>query len=47
LICTLEDAQAAAETLLTMSSVGFGGTIRAPAPDAQFSDTRIAASGLW
>src|SRR5262245_9812785 len=33
LIQTLEDAQAAAETLLGMSSVGFGGTQARPAAD--------------
>jgi hypothetical protein len=33
LITTLEDAQAAAETLLSMSSVGFGGTQARPATD--------------
>jgi len=32
LIITLEDAQAAAETLLSMSSVGFGGILARPAP---------------
>ena len=37
LIRTLEDAQAAAETLLSMSSVGFGGTQARPATD----------NGMW
>jgi len=37
LIRTLEDAQAAAETLLGMSSVGFGGTTARPAAD----------NGMW
>jgi type IV secretion system protein VirD4 len=37
LIGTLEDAQAAAETLLSMSSVGFGGTQARPAAD----------NGMW
>ena len=37
LITTLEDAQAAAETLLGMSSVGFGGTQARPAAD----------NGMW
>ena len=37
LIRTLEDAQAAAETLLSMSSVGFGGTQARPAAD----------NGMW
>jgi type IV secretion system protein VirD4 len=37
LIATLEDAQAAAETLLSMSSVGFGGTQARPAAD----------NGMW
>jgi len=37
LITTLEDAQAAAETLLSMSSVGFGGTQARPATD----------NGMW
>jgi len=37
LIATLEDAQAAAETLLSMSSVGFGGTQARPAAD----------NGIW
>src|SRR5258708_5116880 len=37
LITTLEDAQAAAETLLSMSSVGFGGTQPRPAAD----------NGMW
>jgi type IV secretion system protein VirD4 len=37
LIDTLEDAQAAAETLLSMSSVGFGGTQARPATD----------NGMW
>jgi type IV secretory pathway TraG/TraD family ATPase VirD4 len=37
LIETLEDAQAAAETLLSMSSVGFGGTQARPAAD----------NGMW
>jgi hypothetical protein len=37
LITSLEDAQAAAETLLSMSSVGFGGTAARPATD----------NGMW
>ncbi len=37
LIATLEDAQAAAETLLSMSSVGFGGSQARPATD----------NGMW
>src|SRR6478672_3033853 len=37
LIATLEDAQAAAETLLSISSVGFGGTQARPA----------AHNGMW
>ena len=37
LISTLEDAQAAAETVLSMSSVGFGGTQARPAAD----------NGMW
>ena len=37
LIGTLEDAQAAAETLLSMSSVGYGGTQARPAAD----------NGMW
>src|SRR5262245_33722022 len=37
LITSLEDAQAAAETLLSMSSVGFGGTQARPAAD----------NGMW
>jgi hypothetical protein len=37
LIATLDDAQAVAETLLSMSSVGFGGAQARPATD----------NGMW